>query len=90
MSSKQHQHTTNVTSRLNKIEGHVRGIKNMALEGQECEDILIQLSAVQAALKKVAHIMLNDHLEHCITCEMSSAEREQAVERLKRAINMLP
>lgn len=89
MSKHQHQSTGEVISRLNKIEGHVRGIKRMAEEGQECEDILIQISAVQAALKKVGQIILNDHLEHCIICEMEPDVRQDAVERLKRAINKI-
>ena len=89
MNKHQHQSIEEVISRLNKIEGHVRGIKRMAEEGKECEDLLIQISAVQAALKKVSQIILNDHLEHCIICEMEPDERLDAVERLKRAINKI-
>jgi DNA-binding FrmR family transcriptional regulator len=89
MSRHPHQSTAEVISRLNKIEGHVRGIKKMTEEGQECEDILIQISAVQSALKKVGQILLNDHLEHCIICEMDLEERAAAVERLKKAISQL-
>lgn len=89
MKKHQHQYVEDVVSRLTKIEGHVRGIKKMAADGQECEDILIQISAVQAALKKVSQIILNDHLEHCVFCEMQDDERQDAVERLKRAINKI-
>jgi len=89
MSKHQHHSTAEVISRLSKIEGHVRGVKRMAEEEQECEDLLIQISAIQAALKKVSQIILNDHLEHCIVCEMEADERQDAVERLKRAINKI-
>jgi DNA-binding FrmR family transcriptional regulator len=89
MGGRRHQSTEEVITRLNKIEGHVKGIKKMAEAGKECEDILIQISAVQAALKKVGQIILNDHLEHCIMCEMEPEERQDAVERLKRAVDKI-
>lgn len=61
-----HERIHDAIQRLSRIEGHIRGVKNMLEERKKCEDIIIQLSAVQAALKKVNFIILEDHLEHCI------------------------
>ena len=62
----EHASRADVLLRLAKIEGHVRGIKQMASENKPCSDILLQIGAVQSALHRVAVIVLEDHLEHCI------------------------
>lgn len=55
-----------ITSRLARIEGQVRGISRMVGEDRYCIDILTQISAVQAALDKVALGLLDDHVAHCV------------------------
>jgi DNA-binding FrmR family transcriptional regulator len=62
----QHRQRNEESIRLSKVEGHVRGIRQMVDEGKSCSEILLQISAVQAALHKIAQIVLEDHLEHCI------------------------
>jgi DNA-binding FrmR family transcriptional regulator len=62
----EHKKRNEIAVRLSKIEGHVRGIRQMADEGKPCSDILLQISAVKAALHKVSVIVLEDHLEHCV------------------------
>lgn len=52
--------------RLSRIEGQVRAIKAMTERGEYCIDIVTQISATTSALKSVAQLMLNDHLEHCV------------------------
>jgi CsoR family transcriptional regulator, copper-sensing transcriptional repressor len=84
-----HTYKTDVSNRLSKIEGHVRGIKKMLDGGKECEDLLLQISAVQAALSKVSKIILNDHLEQCIINEGDLDVRKQSGEKLKSAINKI-
>lgn len=55
-----------VQARLRRIEGQVGGLQRM-LEGDEyCVDVLLQLSAVQGALHKVGHILLESHMRHCV------------------------
>ncbi|MHB9058868.1 MAG: metal-sensing transcriptional repressor [Bacillota bacterium] len=61
-----HPQSADVIKRLARIEGHVRGIKQMAEDGKPCSDILLQIAAVQAALRKVGQAVLEDHLDHCI------------------------
>jgi DNA-binding FrmR family transcriptional regulator len=53
-------------SRLRRVEGQVRGIQGMVEEDRYCIDVLTQISAIQAALDKVALGLLNDHVAHCV------------------------
>ena len=46
---------------LSRIEGHVRGIKNMVQQNTSCPDVLLQIAAVRGALDKVARIVLDEH-----------------------------
>jgi DNA-binding FrmR family transcriptional regulator len=64
-------------SRLKRIEGQVRGIDRMVDEDRYCIDVLTQISAVQAALDKVALGLLDDHARTCV----AHAEGEQRLER---------
>jgi len=79
-----------LTKRLRRIEGQVRGIERMVDEDRYCIDVLTQISAVQAALDKVALGLLDDHAHHCVmgsegeTREERTAELMSAVGRLMR------
>lgn len=53
-------------TRLNRIEGQVRGIAKMVNEDVYCDDILHQISAVEAALKGVKNVLLEAHLKSCV------------------------
>jgi len=53
--------------RLNRIEGQVRGVAKMVENDTYCIDILTQVSAVRAALDKVALELLRDHAHHCLS-----------------------
>ena len=53
-------------TRLRRIEGQVRGIQGMVDEDRYCIDVLTQISAIQAALDKVALGLLDDHVQHCV------------------------
>jgi DNA-binding FrmR family transcriptional regulator len=52
--------------RLRRIEGQVRGIEGMVEDDRYCVDVLTQISAIQAALDKVALGLLDDHTRHCV------------------------
>ncbi len=75
-----HKHSKNVITRLSKIEGHVKAIKKMVEEGRSCDEILLQFSAVESALKKAGKIIVSDHFENCI---MSKVENEELKEELE-------
>ena len=76
--------------RLRRVEGQVRGIEGMVEDDRYCIDVLTQISAVQAALDKVALGLLDDHAQHCVlgAGEDDKAERTQelmaSVARLMR------
>ncbi len=53
--------------RLARIEGQVRGVARMVEEDRYCVDVLTQISAIQAALDRVALGLLDDHARHCLT-----------------------
>lgn len=74
--------------RLRRIEGQVRGIEGMIDADRYCIDVLTQISAVQAALDKVALGLLDDHAHHCV---MGSAddERDAKTEELMAAVGRL-
>jgi DNA-binding FrmR family transcriptional regulator len=62
-------------NRLKRIEGQVRGVQAMVDDDRYCIDVITQISAVQAALDKVALGLLDDHARHCV---MGADEAEQA------------
>ncbi len=55
-----------LTSRLNRIEGQIRGIRLMVDQDRYCDDILIQLSAVDKSIKSLANLMLDKHMKSCV------------------------
>ncbi len=74
-----------ILNRLKSIEGHVRGIERMVEEDQYCVDILTQTAAVHKALEKVDVMILENHLETCVTTAIRGndpAERERVIREL--------
>ncbi len=63
-----------VLKRVRRIEGQVRGIGKMVDEDRYCIDVLTQISAVQAALDKVALGLLDDHARHCVAAGSGDAQ----------------
>lgn len=53
-------------NRLRRVEGQVRGVHGMVADDRYCIDVLTQITAIQAALDKVALGLLDDHARHCI------------------------
>jgi CsoR family transcriptional regulator, copper-sensing transcriptional repressor len=75
-------------ARLRRIEGQVRGIEGMVRDDRYCIDVLTQISAVQAALDKVALGLLDDHAHHCVS-GAAPDEREQRTDELMAAVGRL-
>ncbi|MBQ5842905.1 MAG: metal-sensing transcriptional repressor [Clostridia bacterium] len=63
-------------NRLNRIEGQVRGIKNMLENDEYCVDILNQISASQAALGSLASILLEEHMRTCVAEGIKNGDTE--------------
>ena len=73
--------------RLKRIEGQVRGVEGMVEDDRYCIDVLTQISAIHAALDKVALGLLDDHARHCVMGDPSAertSELMAAVGRLMR------
>lgn len=69
--SKKHKHRSeeeyrSLVNRLSRIEGQVRGIKNMIENDAYCTDVLVQVSAVQAALNAFSKELLSNHIHTCV------------------------
>ncbi|MGX9932526.1 metal-sensing transcriptional repressor [Virgibacillus salarius] len=75
-----------VTNRLKRIEGQVRGIQKMVEEDRYCIDILVQISAINAALKKVGFSIAERHTKHCVTDAVKSGEGNEAIEELMEVL----
>lgn len=65
-----------LTTRLNRIEGQIRGIKGMVEKDVYCDDIITQLSATQSALNSVAKVLLDGHLKGCVKTKLASGDEE--------------
>jgi DNA-binding FrmR family transcriptional regulator len=74
--------------RLRRIEGQVRGIEGMVEDDRYCIDVLTQISAVQAALDKVALGLLDDHAQHCVM-GAGDADRGEKTDELMAAVGRL-
>jgi DNA-binding FrmR family transcriptional regulator len=76
------EHKQAIINRLKSIEGHVRGIQRMVEEDDYCVDIINQNLAVQRALEKVNSLILERHLQTCVTTAIrgdNPAERERVI-----------
>ena len=74
--------------RLHRVEGQVRGVERMVEEDRYCIDVLTQISAVQAALDKVALGLLDQHAHHCIV-DAGEADQHARTEELMAAVGRL-
>lgn len=73
-----------VRKRLNRVEGQVRGLSRMVDEDRYCIDIVTQIAAVKAALRRIEEVVLSDHVSHCVEEAIASgdpaAQREKVAE----------
>lgn len=65
-----------LTTRLNRIEGQIRGIKGMIEKDVYCDDIITQLAATQSALNSVAKKLLEGHIKGCVVDRIQDGEHE--------------
>ena len=76
-------------TRLRRVEGQVRGIEKMVEEDRYCIDVLTQISAVQAALDKVALGLLDQHARHCVVGRHGEGKPEEMSDELMAAVARL-
>ena len=75
-------------TRLRRIEGQVRGVEKMVEEDRYCIDVITQISAVQAALDKVALGLLDGHAQHCVM-GAGEEDRSERTEELMGAVGRM-
>lgn len=78
-----------LVNRLNRIEGQVRGIKNMVETDVYCTDILIQVSAVQSALNAFNKELLTNHIKTCVVNDIKNGKEDEVIDELMTTIKKL-
>ncbi len=77
-----------LATRLNRIEGQVRGIKGMIERDTYCDDVLNQLAAVQSALHSVGRLLLENHMKSCVRERIEQGD-EQVIDEVMTTIKKL-
>lgn len=75
--------------RLSRIEGQVRGIAKMVDENRYCIDIITQISAVRAALRRVEEAVLKDHVGHCVQHAIASGNAAEQRKKVAELMELL-
>lgn len=78
----------NLTTRLNRIEGQIRGIKGMVEKDVYCDDILNQIAAVQSALNSVGRLLLEGHMKSCVIERIQEGDHD-VIDELLKTMNKL-
>ena len=76
-----------IISRLNRLEGQIKGVKKMIEEDRYCNDVLIQLSAIDKEIKSLANLVLDSHMHTCLIERVNSGDYEaidEVVDLFKR------
>ena len=81
-----HEHTKAVLNRLSRAIGHLESIKKMVENGRDCSEVLLQLSAVKAAINNTGKVILQDHIQHCLVDAIESGDMKE-IEELNKAID---
>lgn len=78
-----------IDSRMARIEGQVKGIRAMVDNDRYCVDILLQLSAVVSALKRVEDMVMENHLNTCVTDALKSEDEEQSQQKIAELMDVM-
>jgi DNA-binding FrmR family transcriptional regulator len=77
-----------VQKRLSRIEGQVRGLSKMVEEDRYCIDVVTQISAVRAALRRAEEEILKDHVAHCVEHAISSGNKTDQRNKIAELMNV--
>ena len=81
-----HTQTKSVLNRLSRAQGHLESVRKMVERGEDCSEVLLQLSAVISALNSTGRVILKDHIEHCIVDAVEEHDT-QDIDQLNAAID---
>lgn len=82
MAARSDQEKQALLNRLKRIEGQVRGIQKMIDDDRYCVDVLVQISAVNAAMKGVGFSMAERHMKHCVSDAVKSGNGDETIDEL--------
>ena len=80
---------TSALKRLRRIEGQVRGLSRMVEKDRYCIDIVTQISAVRAALRRAEEEILRDHVAHCVEGAIASGDRTDQRKKIAELMNVV-
>ncbi|MCF8478510.1 MAG: metal-sensitive transcriptional regulator [Pseudolabrys sp.] len=75
--------------RLKRIEGQVRGLARMVEEDRYCIDVVTQIAAVRAALRKVEEEILRDHVAHCVEHAIKSGDKADQRQKIAELMDVM-
>lgn len=77
-----------VETRLNRVAGQVSGIQRMVEDDRYCIDVLMQISAVRAALAKVGKLLLESHIQTCVTGAFESDDADDRAAKIEELVRV--
>lgn len=78
-----------VLKRLQRIEGQVRGLARMVEDDRYCIDVVTQISAVRAALRRAEEEVLKDHVAHCVEHAIASGDKREQRRKVAELMDVL-
>jgi len=75
--------------RLNRVEGQVRGLARMVEEDRYCIDVVTQIAAVRAALRRIEELVLKDHVGHCVEHAIAGGDPKEQRAKIAELIDVL-
>lgn len=72
--------------RLKRVEGQVRGIQKMIEEDRYCVDILVQMSAIESAMKQVGYAVTERHMKHCVSDAIKDGNGDASIDELMKVL----
>ena len=85
----QHEAKAAVLKRFKRIEGQVGGLSRMVEEDRYCIDVVTQISAVRAALRRAEEEILRDHVSHCVEHAIASGNKTDQRKKIAEIIDVL-
>jgi DNA-binding FrmR family transcriptional regulator len=82
------QHDPKLIQRLSRIQGQVGGIARMIEDDRYCIDILTQIQAIKAALRKVEDELLKSHSNHCVAAAIKSGDAKEARTKFAELVDL--
>jgi DNA-binding FrmR family transcriptional regulator len=84
------EHKRSALNRLKTARGHLDAVIGMVEEERYCPDVMKQVSAVQGSLEKVNRVLLQNHVETCVTHAVAEGRSEQIVDELLESLRYAP